>query len=215
MTSDDIFPRRFTEIDDLTRPDHRYLADEDVCYYIGEYTARRGHACSATNDLIQNFKKPVSRRGQPQWSYKERAIRQAAGAFAAALGSGALDRLTFVPVPPSKTKSDPLYDDRLTRMLHAVRPAPTPDVRDLLVQTESTEAVHAGGERPSPDRIATLYRIDEALTAPTPEFIAVDDDVLMTGAHYGAAKSLLSARFPGTRIAGLFIARRAPAASDV
>ena len=132
MTSDDIFPRRFTEIDDPTRPDHRYLADEDVCYYIGEYTARRGYACSATNDLIQNFKKPVSRRGQPQWSYKERAIRQAAGAFAAA-----------------------------------------------------------------------------------PEFIAVVDDVLTTGAHYRAAKSLLSARFPGTRIAGLFIARRAPEASDV
>ena len=36
MTSDVAFPDRFTEIDELTRPDHSWLTDEDRCYFLGE-----------------------------------------------------------------------------------------------------------------------------------------------------------------------------------
>ncbi len=215
MISNSTFPQRFTEVDDLTRQDHYYLTGDDACYFIGEYTARKSYAYSATNQLILNFKKPMDRQGRPEWRYKGHAIRQAADAFRAALGSDALDRLTFVPVPPSKAKDDSLYDDRLTRMLRAIRPEPPLDVRELIVQTVSTEAVHASDARPKPDQIEELYEIDDALTAPAPSFIAIVDDVLTTGAHFRAAKSILSIRFPEVLVVGLFIARRAPDTSDI
>ena len=216
MTSDGIFPRRLTKVDDLIRPDHSHLTGADACYFIGEYTAYRGYAHSDTNRLIFNFKKTMDRRWLPEWRYKEQAIRTAAAAFRRALAPKDLDRLTFVPIPPSKARGDPLYDDRLTRMLGAIQPKPPLDIRELIVQTESTAAVHTGDRRLAPERIESLYRIiesfyriDETLTEPIRDIIIVDD-ILTTGAHLRAAKSVLSARFPGAAIIGLFIARRVP-----
>ena len=215
MMSDDTFPNRLSEVDDLTRPDHWYLTEDDRCYFIGEYTARQGFAYSATNSLLLNFKKTPDRRWRPEWRYKEHALQTAAAAFRRALIPAALDRLTFVPVPPSKAKGDSLYDDRLTRMLRAIRTEPPLDVRELIVQTESTDAVHDSEVRPRPEVIEALYRIDEALTEPAPRHIAVVDDLLTTGAHFRAAKSLLSVRYPGVWVVGLFIARRVPDTADL
>ena len=218
MTSGNTFPRRFTKIDDLTRQDHRYLTDDDACFFIGEYTARKGYAYSDINHLIFNLKKTMDRRGRPEWCYKERAIQDAAAAFRIALKpskTDLLDRFTFVPVPPSKAKQNPLYDDRLTRMLRAIRPNSPLDIRELIVQTVSTDAVHSSDVRPKPDQIKELYRVDEALTTPAPNSIAIVDDVLTTGAHFRAVESLLAARFPGTPVVGLFIARRALETSDI
>src|ERR1700684_2001923 len=113
MTSGSTFPQRLTKIDDLTRSDHWYLSESDHCFFLGEYTARKGFAFSATNQLILNFKKSVTTRNTAQWRYKERAIAQAAAAFRTAIADAALNKATLVPIPPSKAKSDPLYDDRL------------------------------------------------------------------------------------------------------
>ena len=74
----------------------------------------------------------------------------------------------------------------------------------------STDAAHVRDVRPAPEQVHALYRIDETLTGPVRGIIAVVDDILTTGAHFRAAKSVLSARFPGVAIIGLFIARRAP-----
>ena len=59
MTSASTFPQRLTKIDDLARPDHFYLTADDECYFLGEYTARKGFAFSPTNQLILNFKKSM------------------------------------------------------------------------------------------------------------------------------------------------------------
>ena len=120
-----------------------------------------------------------------------------------------------MPVPPSKAKGDSLYDDRLTRMLRAIRTEPPLDVRELIVQTESADAVHGRAVRPRPEVIEAPYRIDEALTEPAPHHVAVVDDLLTTGAHFRAAKSLLSARYPEVWVVGLFIARRVPDTVDL
>ena len=126
MTSASTFPLRLTKIDDLTRPDHSYLTAADDCYFLGEYTARKGYAFSATNQLVLNFKKAMDKRGTAQWRYKEQAIGEAAAAFRTALNDDWLNVATLVPIPPSKAKGDPLYDDRLVRMLHAIRRQPRP-----------------------------------------------------------------------------------------
>lgn len=211
MTSGSTFPRRLTKIDDLTRPDHHYLSDTDECYFLGEYTAREGYGYSATNQLIFNFKKSPKERGKPSWYYKGVAITEVAVAFRAAITSPKwLDNATLVPTPPSKAKSDPMYDDRMVRMLRAIRYAPPLDTRELVIQTQSTAAAHETDARPSPDEIEAVYRIDAKLLAPPPKVIAVFDDLLTTGAHFVAMKRVLGNQFPGVPIIGLFVARRAP-----
>ena len=214
MTSDSTFPLRLTEIDDLTRPDHSYLEPADKCYFIGEYTARKGFAYSPGNRLIINFKKPMDRRGTSQWRWKDHALQQAAKAFRTALNTEFLDVATFVPIPPSKARTDPLYDDRMTRMLQAIRPQAPIDVREFIVQAESTAAAHDRSDRLGPAELEAMYRIDAALKLPPPRVIAICDDMLTTGSHFRAAQRVLHQTFPGVRTLGLFIVRRVPEAVD-
>ena len=215
MTSDSIFlPQRLTKIDELTLPDHWYLEPDDDCYFLGEYTVRKGYAFSPTNDLILNFKKSMDKRETSQWPYKQWAIKHAAAAFRVALGDRDLDGITFIPIPPSKSKDDPLYDDRVVQMIYAIRPAPPLDVRELIVQTRSTAAAHESQIRPTPEALESLYAIDASLTIPTPKEIAIVDDVLTAGLHFRAMKAVLARIFPDVRIIGLFIARRVPETMD-
>ena len=208
-TSGGSFPRHATAIDELTRADHFYLDASDKCVFIGEYTARAGFEHSQTNQLIHNLKKGMEKRGTAEWHYKEQAIAQAAAAFRAVLSEQALTAYTFVPIPPSKAVNDPRYDNRMTRVLRAIRPSQPIDTRELIVQTESTMAAHESLERRDPRDIETRYRLDERLSLPTPAALIVVDDMLTTGAHFKAAKTLLNGRFAGVPIFGLFIARRA------
>ena len=204
------FPQRLTAIDDLTRDDHWYLLPTDVCHFIGEYTAGRGRAYSATNALILDFKMAVSRAGQREWRLKEQAIATAAAVLGGAMHPNVLDELVFVPMPPSKAKGDSGYDDRLVGMLEAVRPWQPLDVRELIVQTRSVEPTHRRERRMLASEIGMKYRIDEALEAPSSGVVAVVDDLLTSGAHFRAAKRVLTRRFPDIDVVGLFLARRVP-----
>lgn len=192
----------------MALPDHHYLDGDDICYYAGEYTAGEGHAYSETNQLILNLKKSVDRRGRPEWQYKERAISQAAQIFRAALNENA--RLTLVPVPPSKMRADPAYDDRILRLLQQVGADRPYEVRELVTQVRSTPAAHLADRRPTPDELVANYQLDERLAKPDPETIFIVDDVLTTGCHYKAVKHVLQRRFPKATIYGLFVARRVP-----
>ena len=215
MTSANRFPQRWTRIDELQRQDHSYLTAEDACYYLGEYTARAGYGYSLSNNLISNFKKSVERRGRPEWYYKEQAILTAANAFRVAVGQTQLDRITFVPVPPSKAQNDALYDDRMTRMLNAIRPAPPLDIRELIVQPLSHDPAHLSDVRLGPTDLAAGYNVDVDLLVPEPEVVAVVDDVLTTGSHFKAVQRLLKAHFTAVPVIGLFIARRVPNSDDI
>ena len=215
MTSGSTFPRRLTKIDDLTRPDHSYLSATDQCYFLGEYTARRGYAFSATNHLIFNLKKGIDRRDRPEWRYKGQAIQRAAEALRTALNDKAQQTLTFVPVPPSKAKNDPLYDDRLVQVLDGIWPGQSVDVRELVVQPQSSDAAHDRQDRPSPAQIEARYRIDRQLLRPSPRIIAILDDMITTGAHFVAVRNILRREFADVPVMGIFVARRVPEAADV
>lgn len=215
MTSGSIFPRRFTKIDDLTRPDHSYLGVGDDCYFIGEYTARKGYAFSATNNLIINFKKSMDRRTRPEWRYKAQAISTAAAALRSALNDKAREQLTFVPVPPSKAKGDSLYDDRLAQMISRIWPDQPVDLRELVLQAVSTDAAHDNTDRPSTAVLEARYSLDRHLLSPAPHIIAIVDDVLTTGAHFEAMRNVLRREFTTIPIVGLFLARRVPEAVDI
>ena len=199
---------KLSEIDDSNRDDHYHLASDDECYFFLEYTSGRNFSFSQANQIITNLKKKPSKRGLPEYQYKTRVITQAAASVRGALRHEWLEHATLIPVPGSKAAGHPQYDNRMEQVCRGILPGL--DVRNLVVQTESTIAAHEAGEgqRPSVNELIQLYRIDEDLVNPAPTSIAIFDDVLTAGTHYLAMKTILRNRFPGVDIRGMFIARR-------
>ena len=100
----------------------------------------------------------------------------------------------------------------MTQVCAAIRPRPPLDVRELIVQAASTLPAHGSDDRPAPQDIEALYQVDAALAYAPRDFIFIVDEVLTTGAHFVAAKSMLTRRFPTTPVVGVFVARRVPTA---
>jgi predicted amidophosphoribosyltransferase len=195
---------KLTRIDDLTLVDHYHLTAEDECYFLREYTPRQGFSYSDTNNIVQNLKKGLDRRGKPEWSYKEQAIRRAAQELRAAWNPQSLRDATVVPIPPHTHRADPLYDDRVTQIAQLMGA----NVREIIVQKTSLAASHDSASRPSPSQLRANYEIDEKACTPPPTSIVVLDDMLTAGAHFRAVSDMLKGRFPGVPLAGVFYARR-------
>jgi hypothetical protein len=197
-------------IDEITRGQHFYLTEADECYYFYEFTARAGFQHSSANQFIFNFKKSVSRRGRPEYWHKEQAIKQAIALLQGTFAGQPLDfwqGATFVPMPPSKKRDDPEYDDRVVQVVRGLCEGTAGELRELLVQSASYKASHeqSDGERIRPDELATLYTFDSP-AAPRSTVILLDD-VLTTGCHFRAAKEAVLRMWPQTVVLGLFLAR--------
>src|SRR5215204_4924859 len=80
----------------------------------------------------------------------------------------------------------------------------------VIEQDQSTAAAHESDTRPAPEELVALYRINQRVIAPAPQLIAIVDDLLTTGCHFRAAKTMLTPIFPEVKIVGLFVARRIP-----
>jgi hypothetical protein len=201
---------RLIRIDDALRTEHSYLTPQDECYCLGEYIPRGGFAAGPVNSMISNFKKPVTRRALPEYRHKENDIVRAGHFVSTVLAAETVANSTLVPIPPSKARDDPLYDDRLSRVLRSG--LPNADVRELVVMRESTRAHHEyaeGERRPTPDEYFELLRLDEAqLAQPIRPTVILFDDVLTNGTHFKACKRLITEHAPATRVIGLFIGRR-------
>lgn len=209
---------RLRKIDDLSRQDHSHLKEADNCHFLREYTRGVGWQGSDTNDLINNLKKsPEQYRSRPDvWKWKERAIERVATEFSTSLNHEWLKIATLVPIPPSKTHSHPDYDDRMLKVLMEIahQAGLKIDIREMILQTEDCEAFHSRDDRRDPNEIEAGYRINEEAIRPKPLLFGIFDDVLTTGAHFRAAHSLLSKKFPDVPIVGIFVARRVKLESD-
>jgi len=209
---------RLSKVDDLTRPDHFFLKPEDQCFYLGEYTARKGFLFSPTNKLIINLKKPMERKGKPEWAFKTQAIEEAGRQLRQAIQAvnpNWLATTTLVPIPPSKIRSDPGYDDRVVEVLRSLARGIQVDIRELVLQRQTMQPAHGTATRPRLSELIDNYVIDERLAEPKPRVIGIVDDVLTTGAHFKAVQQVLRARFPDLPSCGIFIARRIPDTSDI
>ena len=178
---------KLCKIDDLLRSDHLYLTEADQCFFFREYTANKDYDYSdysETNSLIWNFKKRLDKKGTSEWKYKEKAIKQIAEEFRESLKAKWFEKYTLVPIPPSKSKEDPLYDDRAEEFRESLKAkwfekytlVPIPpskskedplyddrmvqvlkifgqglnlDIRELILQRESTQPFHQITPRPS------------------------------------------------------------------
>lgn len=200
---------RLRAIDESNIRDHARLTLSDKCLFLYEYTSGANYTASSTNDLISNLKKkPSERLSKGGYHYKGKAIERCISDLKQALNPKWLEIATLVPTPSSRVTGDPDYDDRMEQICRGLFEGA--DVRNLIHQTASTPRSHeaAPGERLTVEQLLNVYRIDEALTSPTPRQIGIFDDVLTAGTHFRAMSATLGARFPGVRITGIFIARR-------
>jgi hypothetical protein len=192
-------------VDDDIRGDHFHIQVNDDCYYFVEFVKGAGYGPPG-NSFINNLKKKPSKRGTYEWSHKLRAIDNAAAALRRELPDDWLDSSTFVPIPPSKARSHPEYDDRMSQVL--TRLGEGVDARELVFQKKSMDETHALLERHTIEELVDNYEIDEDQTQPIPNHIVVVDDVLTAGKHFTAMCRVLKTSFPGVQISGVFLARR-------
>jgi hypothetical protein len=96
-----------------------------------------------------------------------------------------VERLTFVPVPPSKTAEHPDYDDRLIRALTAGCVGFDSDVR-LLRRLSSTGSDQNAGARLTPEALHSLLALDsvELASKPIREAFVLFDDVITSGKSF-------------------------------
>jgi len=201
---------RLLQIDELQRSFHHFLTPEDDCFYFMEYTSNTDFRYSPSNDLISNFKKSPEHRDHPQWAHKSRAIWKVGNILAQTLlpAAGVPD-VVIVPIPTSKRRDHPLYDDRMLQVLSSLQQRDQDvDVREILTIRHNMEATHISSGKRSPMKIGQNLLLNKNLCVTTKNKFLLVDDMITSGAHFIACKSKLLEQFPEAIIKGLFIARR-------
>lgn len=206
-------------VDPLNRPYN--LGDADFCFYYLRYTAHAGFEHSYANQEVINYKIPVGTdnglaKKPNRTPYKQRAIENYARAVIEFMSAKTLrntgerladlgDRVGIVPAPTSMTPDDPEFDDRNVRTCEMI--CGRTGFR-LCRDVETVKFIgqsHSQGTR-SPELIrASLGRVARGCDGC--EFVFVVDDVLTTGAHFVAIKSLLLETGCSAQIFGLFYAK--------
>lgn len=198
--------RKTDESDFLAHcPDH----PAQFLYYARIYTVRRGFEFSQTNQLIVNLKKSPQAPSN-QLYYKQNAIKQFAREVIALLRDqlDPTQSLTLVPIPPSKTRSHPEYDDRVEQVAQTVAQA-LPNVTNLplLDLTADMESYHGRSDRRDPDQLYEQLQVQPTLIDRCSGMIALLDDVLTSGAHFTAARRRILEACPAASVIGLFWAK--------
>jgi len=200
------------KIDEMSVCDHSFISINDNCYYLLNYTSGVGYSNNPNNSLILNFKKTLDKKGKSEWKYKEQAIGTIVNYFKDLIIPVIdLDKATLVPIPPSKSKTDKLHDDRMTQVLVKSCDGFSCDIRELVILKESMEAVHTLDEsnRLNPLQLETKLSLDDNLTDNLKKHIILFDYVITTGSHFVACKNLILKKFPDSIVYGIFVARRA------
>jgi len=208
----------FRKIDELTQGDHSFISADSDCYYFAEYPSGDNpeNKQNPIYSLIHNIKKPMNRQHLSEWRYKIRDLNTCSQTLRSLFTqTGNIADVTLVPIPPSKSKTNPAYDPRMTQILHGIRPYFSDcDIRELLNSNLDMVSSHESPVRPTIDEIAGNYNIDDSLIPGCRQKIILVDDVLTTGAHFCAAKRKILERLPGAEISGYFIARRVPSSNN-
>ncbi|MCY4611747.1 MAG: hypothetical protein OXC38_08635 [Gammaproteobacteria bacterium] len=185
-TSDKSWSTKLREIGEYERSDHSHLRADDHCVYFGEYTptgdsGKPAWSLSKANDILVNLKKPVSRRGTVQWRHKLNAIRLLGQLIRENLREGDLQKLTFVPAPPSTSEGGPGHDPRMLQVAQAIDD--DIDVRPILETITTREPASQSDTARSVSRLKANIRIneEEAARLPAPKQIIVLDDMVTTG----------------------------------
>ncbi|WP_160300441.1 hypothetical protein [Chromobacterium vaccinii] len=186
------------------------------CYYWGEYTPwtytyGQNAAYSETNNLIADLKVSPAFHGTSDWVRKQEAVDSVGRAFAKFWRWHELaEECLLVPIPSSRRRDDPLYDDRIEQVIGRIcaHAGIALDYRPLLESDGSLDASHSAEQRPKLAQLARSLLIKHDLVPSTPpRMVFLFDDVLTTGAHFTVCCDRIQGLFPGSRIVGNFVAR--------
>lgn len=214
-------PSRIVQVGKVEKKDHYFLSEQDVCYYFGDYLAvtdsqKKAWEVSEVNRFIVNFKKTLDFKNTPSWKFKLNAIHNAAQLFAGVWdwNKVSLNNSALIPIPPSRSRQDPLYDSRMVDMLDLIKQQTgvNLDIRDCLSFSGKYTASHKSqaGSRVDVEQLVSDLQfcpVAGKLTTP-PNYVILFDDVLTTGRHYVAAKQKVNEVFPNAIVFGAFLARR-------
>lgn len=194
------------KIDELLLSDHPFLTPNDECYYFMEY---RTGIWDKVGSIIRNFKKSPAQKSEPHYRYKIIEIKNMASIFRQAIPI--TNDTILVPIPPSKRRDHPEYDDRVLRMLKIFcGQDANADIRDIFSAKHNLLSSHASPIRPTPAQLSANLELNLLLCVDKKPNIILIDDVITAGTHFTACKSLLQEQFPHSNITGVFIARRVP-----
>lgn len=195
---------RLLKIDELLLPEHKYLTPEDECYYFMEY---RPGIDDKVRSRIMNFKKSPAKKDENHYHYKFSEIKNIASIFREALPIE--EDTILVPIPPSKRRDHPDFDDRGSRMLKIYcGQDPNADIRDIFSAKDNIGSFHDSTVKPTFEQLRANMEMDLSLCANKKSKIILVDDVITNGTHFAVCKSLLKEQFPDSNIIGVFIARR-------
>lgn len=187
---------------------HLDLDDGDECFYLRDYYRSLGFQGGDVNDRVINFKKSVRHKGEPQYYYKTSAINQISKELLNALSEHLqVENPIFCPIPPSKSKSDPLYDDRLIQVLENVQRFLPIQIHEFIETLHSHEAQHAAEIRMGHSELKDHFSFIDLGVDLNDRMVFLFDDVITNGRHFKICKSLILERYPRARVIGLFYAR--------
>lgn len=176
--------------------------------YARIYTPRAGFEHSETNQLIHNFKIPRSETHR--LDFKQKAIRKFVEELTVLFQKSGKEPITLIPIPTSKAKEDPDYDDRLEQVcirlekeISKVRFVP------LIERHRSATASHLTTEHRNLEELSQSLKVNEALLpkVETNSTLVLIDDVVTSGAHFEVCRKLLGKLLPNQKIAGVFWAK--------
>ena len=199
---------KWKEIDPRLDSFPSYLKQEDKVWLAYEYVPRTPFSECKYTRLIFNFKRPLEKIRKEEWrsQYKKEAIAQCIKDLIYLFPKKKSFLIAFIPT--SKTKDDPDYDDRLDQVLKAV----TEKNSNLILEApftinKSVLASHMKGSR-DPKMIKENFRwkgfSSDKATLEKVEGLVLFDDVITSGAHFSACKSLILEHHPDLKVFGLF-----------
>lgn len=206
----------FTIIDEFAKQDHSFLNIDDSVYYMKEYYPGVGFSGEG-NSLILNLKKSMEARDSDQWHHKRKAILHVATLIAKEMDNSdetKEGKVYWIPVPPSKIKSDPLFDNRIYHILRCAVDMTTSKrhfVADVFSQDVNRESFSSSTNKRSITDLVSSYSMSVIPNYnPDQDVIIIFDDVLTTGCHYKAIENVILRKYNKADIRGVFVARRVP-----
>jgi len=160
------------------------------------YTVGEGFDFSETNQYILNLKMSPLVENKSRLKYKQEAIRQFADEVIELFKEIMTEDISFViiPIPPSKTKLDSAYDDRMEQVAKRISNYFNEiDYIPLLETKTSKESFSKSRRSRNWEYIYDNLSVNNVLLNSDLEDkeIILIDDVLTSGAHFYAARQKL------------------------
>jgi hypothetical protein len=183
------------------------LDDDDKarCLYARDYASQKRYDYSEANKLISNLKKDISRRGERDWIWKQRAIEQFATELAMVFPENG--EISVAPIPSSKHRDDENYDSMIDDVLsHLSQLRPNVSVICPVIRKSSIRSAHTSkGNRPSMDE--AYQSMAWTGDAGSNVSIVLVDDVITAGTTFKTCQRIIRENRPDLYVFGVFWAR--------